>query len=118
MAAAVAQSNRMTHSLPWTAAVAAGKAACILFAAYILWKVRTGLQSHIVGSVYGLKHVPLQVACGVTEWLRAYRILARQRIPKPPLLTAFKVHAQLTTAGTVAIVLDYHHMLVTSIGKK
>ena len=43
MAAAAAQSNWMTHSLPWTAAVAAGKAACILIAAYVLWKVRNGL---------------------------------------------------------------------------
>ena len=72
----------------------------------------------IVGSVYGLKQVPLQVACGVTEWLRAYRILARQRIPKPPFLTAFKVHAQFRIAATVALVLDHHYMLMTPIEKK
>jgi len=42
MAAAAAQSNWMTHFLPWTAAVAAGQAACTFIAAYVLWKVRNG----------------------------------------------------------------------------
>lgn len=77
------------------------------------WSMKPSFDVYTVSNT-----LPLQVACGVTEWLRAYRILARQHIPKPPLLTAFKVHAHSATAGTFALALDHDYTLVTSIGKK
>ena len=33
----------------------------------------------------------LQVARGVSEWIRAYRMLALQRVPRPPILGALEV---------------------------
>ena len=33
----------------------------------------------------------LQVARGVSEWIRAYRMLALQKVPRPPILGALEV---------------------------
>ena len=35
----------------------------------------------------------LQVARGVSEWIRAYRMLALQKVPRPPILGALEVCA-------------------------
>ena len=47
-----------------------------------------------------LKRVGLQVAYGFSEWLWAYRVLAGQKVPKPPLFEAFKVSLSRTIAVT------------------